>query len=197
MKKYILILSAVLLFTISVYTVVNYNKKNNTFVQNSNGINTKSSTLENSSNKSASSNLASSTKVKATDFKLKDLNGKEVSLSDFKGKKVFLNFWATWCPPCKAEMPDIEKFYQETKDSNLVILAVNLGEDKQTVKSFIDKNKYNFNILLDSNQDVAVKYNIVSIPTSFFIDKDGNIVSKKIGAMSIEEMKSYVNSLNN
>ena len=71
-----------------------------------------------------------SEKIAALNFKLKDLNGVEVSLSDFKGKKVFLNFWASWCPPCKAEMPDLEKLYQETKDSDLVILAVNIGEDK-------------------------------------------------------------------
>ena len=142
-------------------------------------------------------NSQTTTKEKAIDFKLKDLNGKDVSLNDFKGKNVLLNFWATWCPPCKAEMPDIEKLYQENKNSDLVILAVNLGEDKQTVKSFIEKNKYNFDILLDSDQDVAIKYNIVSIPTSFFIDKEGNIVSKKIGAMTLEEMKSYINLLNN
>jgi peroxiredoxin len=89
-------------------------------------------------------------------------------------------------------MPDIEKLYQETQNSNLVILAVNLGEDKQTVKSFMDKNKYNFNILLDSEQAAAIKYNIVSIPTSFFIDENGTIISKKIGPMNIDEMKSYL-----
>lgn len=176
MKKYIVILLVVILFGMSIFTVKNYNNNK----------------IQNSNNKDAKEKLETDNKVKATDFKLKDLNGKEVFLSDFKGKKVFLNFWATWCPPCKAEMPAIEKLYQETKDSDVVILVVNLGEDKQTVKSFIEKNKYTFNVLLDSNQEAAPDYNIVSIPTSFFIDKDGNIVSKKIGAMSIEEMKSYV-----
>lgn len=78
----------------------------------------------------------------------------------------------------------------------MVILGIDLGEDNRTVKSFMNKNKYNFNILLDSDQKVAIKYNIVSIPTSFFIYKDGNIVSKKVGAMTLEEMKSHVNSLN-
>lgn len=195
MKKFLFVLAITLLFGISIYTMINYNK-NKTI--NSENLNKNSnSTVENSSDKIAIENPQTPTKQKSIDFKLKDLNGKEVSLNDFKGKNVLLNFWATWCPPCKAEMPDIEKFYQENKNSDLVILAVNLGEDKQTVKSFIDKNKYNFDILLDSNQDVATKYNIVSIPTSFFIDKEGNIVSKKIGAMTIEEMKSYVNSLSN
>lgn len=194
MKKIIVPLSVILLFSISIYTVVSYNKRNAQSVQNISSSN-KTSPLENSDNKSTSINLAISTKTKASDFKLKDLNGKEVSLKDFRGKKVLLNFWATWCPPCKAEMPDIEKFYQETVNSDLVILSVNLGEDNQTVGSFIDKNNYNFNILLDSNQEVAIKYNIISIPTSFFIDKDGNIVSKKVGSMTLEEMRSYANSL--
>ena len=118
-----------------------------------------------------------------------------MSLSDLKGKKVFLNFWATWCPPCKAEMPEIEKLYQETKDSDLVIVAVEIGEPLSTVKSFIDSNKYNFKVLLDSDQSVASKYNIASIPTSYFIDADGNIISKNMGGMNIDQMKAYIKAL--
>lgn len=194
MKKYAFTLAIIILFGISVYTVISYNKNKTT------GFNTSVSnsilSVKDSKNSIDKKNQENIPKEKAIDFKLKDLNGKNVSLSDFKGKKVLLNFWATWCPPCRAEMPDIEKLYLEDKDSDLVILAVNLGEDTQTVKSFIDKNKYNFNILLDSDQAVAIKYNIVSIPTSFFIDKEGNIVSKKVGAMSIEEMRDNVNLLN-
>ncbi|MBU3107705.1 TlpA family protein disulfide reductase [Clostridium gasigenes] len=194
MKKSLFILAITILFGVSLYTVINYNKNKTINLENSNNI---SLPVETDGNKIDMENSQTTTKEKAIDFKLKDLNGKDVSLNDFKGKNVLLNFWATWCPPCKAEMPDIEKLYQENKNSDLVILAVNLGEDKQTVKSFIEKNKYNFDILLDSDQDVAIKYNIVSIPTSFFIDKEGNIVSKKIGAMTLEEMKSYINLLNN
>lgn len=194
MKKLAFTLAIIILFGISVYTVISYNKNK------TNGFNTSinNSVLSVKDSKSSIDKKSPETipKEKAIDFKLKDLNGKSVSLSDFKGKKVLLNFWATWCPPCRAEMPDIEKLYLENKDSDLVILAVNLGEDTQTVKSFIDKNKYNFNILLDSDQAVAIKYNIVSIPTSFFIDKEGNIVSKKVGAMSIKEMRDNVNLLN-
>ncbi|GLC29131.1 TlpA disulfide reductase family protein [Clostridium omnivorum] len=194
MKKYAFTLAIIILFGISVYTVISYNKNKTT------GSNTSVSnsilSVKDSKNSINKKNQETITKEKAIDFKLKDLNGKNVSLSDFKGKKVLLNFWATWCPPCRAEMPDIEKLYQENKDSDLVILGINLGEDTQTVKSFIDKNKYNFNILLDSDQAVAIKYNIVSIPTSFFIDKEGNIVYKKVGAMSIEEMRDNVSLLN-
>ncbi len=195
MKKSLLILSVILLFVISSYNVKNYNKTNKANTEISNRKNGASPVLL-PANNNVKEKLAASVKMKATDFKLQDLNGREVSLSDLRGKNVFLNFWATWCPSCKAEMPEIEKLYQETKNSDLVILAINLGENRQTVQSFKDKNKYNFNMLLDADQAVAIKYDITSIPTSFFIDKDGNIISKKIGAMNIDEMKSYINSLN-
>lgn len=194
MKKIAIILGLLLLIGGSTYTVYNYNKS-----QVSNPNNT--ITNENSSSeKKLNDNFKSDTalrisKTKAMDFKLKDLNGKEVSLSDYKGKKVFLNFWATWCPPCKAEMPEMETLYQETKDSDLVILAVNLDEDKDTVQKFISSNKYNFPVLLDTDNIVASKYGVVSIPTSFFIDKEGNIADKHIGAMTIKDMKNYINSI--
>lgn len=211
MKKLILPLIVVLVFGISIYTVTNYNKnksedlsistkedsKEETTTPDNTSISEKnpSDIDSTSSNNSDTKENVGSVKISALDFKLKDLNGKEVSLSDFKGKKVFLNFWASWCPPCKAEMPDIEKLYEETKDSDLVILAVNLGEDKNTAKSFIENNKYNFTVLLDSDQSIAMKYNIVAIPTSFFIDKEGNIVSSIKGGMTIETMKNYISKL--
>ena len=218
MKKLILPLLVVLVFGISIYTVTNYNKnKANDLIiakeekskENNTTPDVDSTTEKNSvpdesivPGESAAPDKASSTNKGATsdkkpalDFKLKDLNGKEVSLSDYKGKKVFLNFWASWCPPCKAEMPDIEKLYGETKDSDLVILAVNVGESKNTAKSFIDDNKYSFPVLLDSDQNVTNQYNIKGIPTSFFIDKEGNVVSSKVGGISLEEMKSYISEL--
>jgi Peroxiredoxin len=132
---------------------------------------------------------------KAQDFTLVDLEGNKVSLSDFKGKKVFLNFWATWCPPCKAEMPEIEKVYQETKDSDVVILGVEIGEPLDTVKTFIVKNNYNFKVLLDQDQSVATTYGISAIPTSYFIDEEGNIISKRVGEMNYEDMKEYITKL--
>jgi len=185
MKKSLIVLIAVIIIGVSIFTVRNYNSsisKTNPSVEN----NTSTKPL------GINPNLI---KTKAIDFKLKDLNGEELSLSDLKGKKVFLNFWATWCPPCKAEMPEIEKLYEETKDSDLVIVAVEIGEPLTTVKSFIDSNKYNFKVLLDSDQSVASKYGISSIPTSFFIDAEGNIISKRIGAMNIDQMKAYIKTL--
>jgi thiol-disulfide isomerase/thioredoxin len=116
-------------------------------------------------------------------------------LSDLKGKDVFLNFWATWCPPCKGEMPEIEKLYQETKNSNLVIVAIEIGEPLNDVKAFIQQNNYNFKVLLDSDQKVSSQYGITGVPTSFFINKEGNIVAENIGAMNIDQMKKYIKTL--
>jgi thiol-disulfide isomerase/thioredoxin len=199
MKKLILPLLVVLVFGISIYTVTNYNKnKSNDLIiaeKEKSKVNNIPSESEASNKASSTNKNAVSDKKPALDFKLKDLNGKEVSLSDFKGKKVFLNFWASWCPPCKAEMPDIEKLYSETKDTDLVILAVNVGEGKSDVTSFLNDNKYNFTVLLDSDQNITNQYNIKGIPTSFFIDKEGNIVSSKVGGMSLDEMKSYISKL--
>ena len=194
MKKSLIVLIAAVLIGVSILTVNNYNSskaKSNTSVENKD----KGSTTQNDTSNKPTGISPSAIKTKAIDSKLKDLNGKELSLSDLKGKKVFLNFWATWCPPCKAEMPEIEKLYQETKDSNLVIVAVEIGEPLDTVKSFIDRNKYNFKVLLDSDQSVASKYAITSIPTSYFIDVDGNIVSKSVGAINIDQMKAYIKTL--
>ena len=92
-------------------------------------------------------------------------------------------------------MPDIEKVYQDYKDKNLVILAVNMGEDKITVDSYIKQSNYHFNVLLDSDQSIAQKYNISSIPVSIFIDTNGNIAQNRIGAMSEDQMKSIINAL--
>ena len=200
MKKLILPLLIVLVFGVSIYTVTNYNKNKAkdlaiTKVENSKENTTTPSAESKTEIEPTSVESAAPDKTPALDFKLKDLDGKEVSLSDFKGKKVFLNFWASWCPPCKAEMPDIEKLYNETKDSDLVILAINLGESKKDVTSFLENNKYNFPVLLDSDQTIAQQYNVQYIPTSFFIDEDGNIIKTKTGPMTLEEMKSYISEL--
>lgn len=207
MKKLILPMLIVLLFGISIYTVTNYNKnksKDNNTTPSAESTTEKNTASRNNTvpNESAATEDDSSTdestapaKTPALDFKLKDLNGKEVSLSDFKGKKVFLNFWASWCPPCKAEMPDIERVYKETKDSDLVILAINVGESRKVAKSFIESKEFNFTVLLDLDENTASKYKLSGYPTSYFIDTEGNIASSKIGYMTLEEMKAHINEL--
>lgn len=129
---------------------------------------------------------------KAYDFTLLDREGNEVSLSSFKGKVVFLNFWASWCPPCRAEMPDIQKIYEKYKDTDVAIITVNLtAAEKNGIEDtnkFIDENDYTFPVLLDKDGEVAVKYRISGIPTTYIINKDGIIYNFITGAMNEEMM---------
>ena len=118
----------------------------------------------------------------APDFQLQDLNGQTVSISNLRGKPVLINFWATWCPPCRGEMPYLQEIYEEWASRDLVILTINIGEGSPTVEAFMQSNNLSFTVLLDTKQDVAQKYNIQYIPTTFFIDKDGIIQDKVIGA---------------
>lgn len=131
----------------------------------------------------------------APDFTLTDLDGKSVSLSAYKGKPVFLNFWASWCGPCTDELPDVEKIHQEYKDMGLVVLTINPGEDKEVVKNLIKEKGYTFPVLLDSKMDVARLYKTNDIPVSFFLDKEGKVVTKKVGLMKGEEMKKAADQL--
>ncbi|MDQ0970990.1 peroxiredoxin [Neobacillus niacini] len=131
--------------------------------------------------------------AKAPDFELRTLAGDTVKLSDFRGKKVMLNFWATWCPPCKAEMPAMEEFHKETGD-DVVILAVNI-DPHLDVKAFVDENGITFPIPLDAEDKVNETYQVLSIPTTYFIDTNGNIGNKYIGAMNLDAMKQYAKEL--
>ncbi|MDF2521844.1 MAG: alkyl hydroperoxide reductase/Thiol specific antioxidant/Mal allergen [Clostridia bacterium] len=121
--------------------------------------------------------------IDALDFKLKDLNGKEVSLSDYKGKTIYLNFWATWCPPCQEEMPYIQQLNKENQDPDFVILTIDIQEPEGTVKKFMEDNQYDFTVLMDKDGDVASMYGIQNIPLSLLIDKNFKIVSAYEGAM--------------
>ena len=110
-----------------------------------------------------------------------DLNGNKKSLSEYKGNVIFLNLWATWCPPCREEMPSMEKLYNKLKDRGFVILAVSAGEDQETVKKFLEKNKYSFPIFTDNQNSVAGNYGTGSIPTTYIIDKEGFILARFVG----------------
>ncbi|OHD76884.1 MAG: hypothetical protein A2V99_12575 [Spirochaetes bacterium RBG_16_67_19] len=115
------------------------------------------------------------------DFTLSDLSGKKVSLSSFKGKLVFLNFWATWCPPCRAEMPSMERLYQKLKGQGLVVLGVDLQEDAKSVQKFVNEHKLTFPILLDSDGRVGTTYGARSIPTTYIIGRDGSALGGTVG----------------
>ncbi len=122
----------------------------------------------------------------APDFQLQSLDGQMVSLGDFRGKAVLLNFWATWCGPCRFEMPFLQRVYEERSDQGLVILAVNIGESQSEVKEFMESFDLSFLTVLDTATEVARQYNIRGIPTTFFIDKDGVIQDLKIGSFTSE-----------
>ena len=120
--------------------------------------------------------------VSAPNFSLPDLNGKMISLSDFKGKVVLLNIWATWCLPCVEEMPSIEKLHQELKDEKFEILAVSIDESgTEAVRPFMKNHKLSFPALTDTEGKTKTLYRITGVPESFIIDKDGIILEKIIG----------------
>jgi peroxiredoxin len=120
--------------------------------------------------------------VPAANFTFPDLDGKMVSLADFRGKVVLLNIWATWCAPCVAEMPSMKKLYQEIKDEGFEILAVSIDESgAEAVKPFTEKHKLDFPVLLDTKGDIKALYQATGIPESFIIDKNGMLVEKIIG----------------
>ncbi|RXT07930.1 peroxiredoxin [Ammoniphilus sp. CFH 90114] len=135
----------------------------------------------------------------APDFELKTLDGKNMKLSDLRGNRVIVNMWATWCPPCRAEMPDMQEFYETHKDKGIVILGVNLTATErqpENIAKFIEQFGLTFPIVLDEQSHVADLYQAVSIPTSYIIDSKGIIHQKIVGPMNKEMMEDMLLSLN-
>ncbi|MGG0382128.1 thiol-disulfide oxidoreductase ResA [Priestia filamentosa] len=128
----------------------------------------------------------------AFDFTLQDLHGNEVSLSDFRGKGIILNFWATYCPPCKKEMPHLNNIYKEYKDKGIEVLAVNANEPRVIIKPFVQEYGLHFPILLDRTGSVVDQYDILNIPVTFFINEEGEIVEKSSGELTVESIRSSV-----
>jgi len=122
-------------------------------------------------------------------FSLPLLNGGNASLSSYKGKVVILNFWATWCPPCRAEMPSMETLYQRFKNQGLEILAVDIGEIPSKVQQFISQNAYTFPVLLDKDNKISSQYGIRAIPTTYIIDREGRIISMIVGSIRWDNPK--------
>ena len=125
-------------------------------------------------------------------FELKDLNGSEVALSDYKGKIIFLNFWTTWCPTCRIEMPSMEKLHQKFKDQDFAMVTINLQESASQVNIFFKEYKLTFTALLDSDGEVGIRFRINAIPTTYILDKEGRIIAKAIGPREWDSKKSIV-----
>lgn len=131
----------------------------------------------------------------AEDFTLQDLNGKDVRLSDYRGKAVLLEFWATWCPPCRASIPGIEKIHKTYKDKGLSVLAVSLDEgDWASVKSFAAEAGITYTVL-KGTEDVAEQYHVRSIPMVLILDREGRIARRYLGGGEEEEIEKDIKAV--
>lgn len=136
--------------------------------------------------------------MKAPNFSLEDLKGKKSQLRDYRGKVVFLNFWATWCGPCKEEMPSMEELWRQFKDKDFVFLAVSVDyAGAKAAKEFIEKHRYTFPVLVDPKSEVLDLFQVTRIPTTLVIDKKGMIIGKAVGPNDWKrpEVASVINLL--
>lgn len=135
----------------------------------------------------------------APDFELQQINKnderKTIQLSDLKGKGVMVNFWGTWCKPCEAEMPYMQNLYEEYKDKGIEIVAVNLDSTKLVVHRFIEKYDLTFPVVYDSSEEVMNAYNVGPIPSSFFINPEGEIIETVEGSLTLEKLEGYLKQI--
>ncbi len=125
----------------------------------------------------------------APDFALRNLDGEIVRLSDLRGKVVFVNFWATWCVPCKKELPDIQKLYDEKREQGLEVLAINWQENADDARAFFESRDLDLVVLIDGPGDVYDQYRLQGLPDSFFVDRDGNLAAIYFGELTEEKMR--------
>ena len=122
------------------------------------------------------------TAMAAPDFTLRDLSGKSVTLSDYRGKIVFLNFWATWCPPCRAEIPSMERLNEVFGQKDFVMLAINVDSDLKTLTEFVGQNSHAFTVLSDADRTAQTLYRVDKFPETFVIGKDGKVLDHIVGS---------------
>jgi peroxiredoxin len=143
--------------------------------------------------------VADSARVKAAgqagpapDLSLQSLDGRQVSLSQYRGSVVLINFWATWCPPCKGEIPALEAAYRAHKDRGFVILGVDVGEPGPVVQTFVRRMGISYVVLLDEQERMLVRYGGLGLPMSVLVDRDGIIRERHIGVISEAELQKYL-----
>lgn len=147
-----------------------------------------------SCNQSTEESSADTDSSTAESFTLDSLlENKEISLGDFKGKPVVLNFWATWCGPCREEMPLFENFWNKYKDKGVVFLGVDVMDDKDNAIEFIKSTGISYPNLYDPSGKVSSKYRVIALPATFFIDREGNIVAKNYGPFLGNDGKKKLN----
>lgn len=127
-----------------------------------------------------------------SDFSLNDLEGNTVRLSDYAGQVVLINAWATWCPPCVAEMPDLQAYYQAHRAENFIILGINAGDSLSTASAFASQKGITFPILLDPNVDLLTSLGIHSFPTSLLVDADGIVRNIHVGMYTAQELEAEI-----
>lgn len=134
-------------------------------------------------------------KVEAPDFSVKDVEGNSIKLSDFNGQPVVVNFWASWCPPCKAEMPEFNKVWEEL-GSEVVFMMVNMTdgrrETEEKAKEYLEEQDYSFPVYFDVNQEAAYGYGVTSLPTTLFIDEEGYLVTGSIGMIDEDKLRTGI-----
>ena len=126
----------------------------------------------------------------ATDFSLASLDDGQVTLSELRGEYVLVNFWATWCIPCRAEMPYLQEIFD--KHDQLTVLAINMGEDPERVRPFIEEMGFTYPILLDPPDDLTYEHNVRGLPVSFVVGPDGEIVYRRVGEILPEEFDVWL-----
>ena len=128
----------------------------------------------------------------APELTLTTLDGKEESLADYEGQVVLVNLWATWCPPCKAELPVLEQFYKDHKDDGFVIIGIDFGEPEATVASFVNASDLTYPIWIDEGSESGMAFSSYSLPASFVIDRDGTVVLAWTGAITQSMLEKHV-----
>lgn len=131
----------------------------------------------------------------ALDFTLETVDGKQVSLSDYRGQVVMINFWATWCPPCRAEIPGLEAAYREHGEHGFIILGVNVQDPAQVVAPFVDEMGMTYPVLLDINGTVVKDYRAQGLPMSLFVDREGVIRVRHVGYLSEGQLSQYLSQV--
>lgn len=132
----------------------------------------------------------------APDFQLDQLGGAPAKMSDYRGKVVLLNFWATWCTPCKKEMPEMQAAYEALKDQGFVVLALNFGEEAEKAEKLVKEMGLTFPVLLDREVEVAERHRVVSLPVTFFIDPNGLIKEQVFGgSLTLDQITAVFHRL--
>lgn len=136
--------------------------------------------------------LLSQTPAQGYEFSTTNVAGEKVSLSDYRGHVVMVNFWATWCPPCRAEMPLIESFYEQYRNQGFIVLAVNNAERSDQVRAFASQFQLTFPVLLDYSAGISQQFGIKGYPTSLFLDTKGNLYATHQGVLTATQLQNYI-----